>query len=61
MQYSYNNEVMRRVRLANSMNLLECTDAELRELMGRRRPDIDDMLLCRMGREEIVSLLLDLS
>lgn len=51
-------EVARRVRLANAVTLLECTDAELRELVLRREPAIDRIELNCMSRGQMVDRLI---
>lgn len=51
-------EVARRVRLANAVTLLECTDAELRELVLKREPQIDKIELNCMSRGQMVDRLI---
>lgn len=51
-------EVARRVRLANAVTLLECTDAELRELVLRREPQIDRIELNCLSRGQMVDRLI---
>lgn len=44
-------------RLQNALNLLECTDAELRDLLQKRCPQLDGVRLNCMRKEEMVDLL----
>lgn len=48
----------RRVRLANAMHLLECSDEELRAMVARREPELSGNVLNGLHREEMVSRLL---
>ncbi|MBQ2888132.1 MAG: hypothetical protein IJE29_04310 [Firmicutes bacterium] len=50
-------EQSRKVRLQNAVNLLEYTDAELRDLLQKRCPQLDVVRINCMHKEEMVDLL----
>lgn len=55
------DELLRRVRLANAAALLECTDAELKELIMQKKPDADKTALNAMHKEQLVDYLRQIS
>ncbi len=54
---AYSREQLRKIRLQNAVNLLECTDDELRDLLQKRCPRLDAVRLNCMRKEEMVDLL----
>ncbi len=54
---AYSRKQLDENRLQNAVNLLEYTDAELRDLLQKRCPHLDAVRLNCMRKEEIVDLL----